>query len=275
MSSPLKSNILQDTKDYDRVIDILNSEVDELQNEVSKLRATANRVEQQQFAKDVELDLPESDLLLQSRERRLKSELDVISGLDPVVEPVNENVCDLIIDNEFSQTWSNINHEISFMEKKKQELQVTIEKLNVNIERDRKITAAIDDKIQVLVTQLERRQEAGVEHNDDEELRVLNEKIKLTKIAVRDITQSMADFIDQFFSIPHKEYDEEDHPMDFLRLREIIQMVTEAYSENPNDPYVEITDEWWPAHVEILLRHDILVRHKTDPNKVRIEFYDG
>uniref|UniRef100_A0A2K5Q7Z2 Centromere protein K n=1 Tax=Cebus imitator TaxID=2715852 RepID=A0A2K5Q7Z2_CEBIM len=41
----------------------------------------------------------------------------------------------------------------------------------------------------------------------------------------------------------------------------------------PHDPYVKITDSFWPPYVELILRNGIALRHPEDPTRIRLEAF--
>ncbi|ELK31204.1 Centromere protein K [Myotis davidii] len=41
----------------------------------------------------------------------------------------------------------------------------------------------------------------------------------------------------------------------------------------PHDPYVKISDSFWPPYIELLLRNGIALRHPEDPSQIRLEAF--
>ncbi|KFV63991.1 Centromere protein K, partial [Dryobates pubescens] len=57
----------------------------------------------------------------------------------------------------------------------------------------------------------------------------------------------------------------------FLNL--IFQVLMNKLLNTPHEPYVMITDSFWPPYIELLLRYGIARRHPEDASRIRLEAF--
>ncbi|XP_039261299.2 centromere protein K-like [Styela clava] len=83
--------------------------------------------------------------------------------------------------------------------------------------------------------------------------------------------QKMNGFLDQWFpsSTNSKKNRETYKSLNFL-VKKLINLSIQT----PENPYLEITDDFWPPHIELLLRYNICCRHQKNPSLVKL-LYTG
>ncbi|XP_063479331.1 centromere protein K isoform X13 [Symphalangus syndactylus] len=58
-----------------------------------------------------------------------------------------------------------------------------------------------------------------------------------------------------------------------ITLHEMLEILINRLFDVPHDPYVKISDSFWPPYVELLLRNGIALRHPEDPTRIRLEAF--
>uniref|UniRef100_A0A2K6GP01 Centromere protein K n=1 Tax=Propithecus coquereli TaxID=379532 RepID=A0A2K6GP01_PROCO len=58
-----------------------------------------------------------------------------------------------------------------------------------------------------------------------------------------------------------------------ITLHEMLEILINRLFDVPHDPYVKISDSFWPPYIELLLRNGIALRHPEDPTRIRLEAF--
>ncbi|XP_023366624.1 centromere protein K [Otolemur garnettii] len=58
-----------------------------------------------------------------------------------------------------------------------------------------------------------------------------------------------------------------------ITLHEMLEILINRLFDVPYDPYVKISDSFWPPYIELLLRNGIALRHPEDPTRIRLEAF--
>ncbi|XP_044513653.1 centromere protein K [Gracilinanus agilis] len=105
-------------------------------------------------------------------------------------------------------------------------------------------------------------------------------KTKLTKVqSYREkLLTSLVEFLDKHFPLPEengnkKRKRECQQTAQLMTLHEILEVLINSLLQSPHDPYIKITDSFWPPYIELLLRSGIALRHQDDPNQIRLEAF--
>uniref|UniRef100_A0A8C6ZZX3 Centromere protein K n=1 Tax=Nothoprocta perdicaria TaxID=30464 RepID=A0A8C6ZZX3_NOTPE len=53
----------------------------------------------------------------------------------------------------------------------------------------------------------------------------------------------------------------------------VFQILINKLMSTPHEPYLTISDSFWPPYIELLLRYGIALRHPEDPNRIRLEAF--
>ncbi|XP_049624777.1 centromere protein K isoform X2 [Suncus etruscus] len=89
---------------------------------------------------------------------------------------------------------------------------------------------------------------------------------------------SLGEFLEDHFSLPDqnakkKKKNVQGSNAQLITLHEMLEILLNRLFAVPHDPYVKITDSFWPPYIELLLRNGIALRHPEDPSKIRIEAF--
>lgn len=88
----------------------------------------------------------------------------------------------------------------------------------------------------------------------------------------KEIEQKMANFLNAHFPALENSFSKDS--AEYFPLHHIIQKLIKSSIETPENPYLEITEEFWPPHIELLLRYNICCRHKDNSSMVKL-LYTG
>ncbi|NXS56521.1 CENPK protein, partial [Brachypteracias leptosomus] len=109
-----------------------------------------------------------------------------------------------------------------------------------------------------------------------EELKSKMVKIKKHK---EELLNALGEFLEEHFPLPEKrgrskmKSSSEELTVELITLHEILEMLINKSVITPHEPYVTITDSFWPPYIELLLRNGIALRHPEDPNRMRLEAF--
>ncbi|XP_010192705.1 PREDICTED: centromere protein K, partial [Mesitornis unicolor] len=122
----------------------------------------------------------------------------------------------------------------------------------------------------------------GQEHSRKSlNIRVFNElqqqKLELD-VYKEKILNDLGEFLEEYFPFPneHESSKMKNSGKPDVRLgtvHETLEILINKLISTPHEPYVEITDSFWPPYVELLLRYGIALRHPEDPNRIRLEAF--
>uniref|UniRef100_A0A8D1XW71 Centromere protein K n=1 Tax=Sus scrofa TaxID=9823 RepID=A0A8D1XW71_PIG len=111
--------------------------------------------------------------------------------------------------------------------------------------------------------------------------RVFNE----LKTKMRDIKEykekllvTLGEFLEDHFPLPDrsvkkKKKNTQESMAQLITLHEILEILLNRLFDVPHDPYVKISDSFWPPYIELLLRNGIALRHPEDPTRIRLEAF--
>uniref|UniRef100_A0A2K5F5J6 Centromere protein K n=1 Tax=Aotus nancymaae TaxID=37293 RepID=A0A2K5F5J6_AOTNA len=111
--------------------------------------------------------------------------------------------------------------------------------------------------------------------------RIFNElKTKLLKVKEykEKLLITLGEFLEDHFPLPDgsvkkKKKNIQESPVQLITLHEMLEILINRLFDVPHDPYVKISDSFWPPYVELLLRNGIALRHPEDPTQVRLEAF--
>ncbi|XP_009270820.1 PREDICTED: centromere protein K [Aptenodytes forsteri] len=107
---------------------------------------------------------------------------------------------------------------------------------------------------------------------------VLNKMLKL-KIYKEELLNALGEFLEEHFPLPEKggstkkKNSSEEPAVELITLHEILEILINKSMTTPHEPYVTISDSFWPPYIELLLRYGIALRHPEDPNRIRLEAF--
>lgn len=89
---------------------------------------------------------------------------------------------------------------------------------------------------------------------------------------------TLGEFLEDHFPLPDgsvkkKKKSIQESTAQLITLHEILETLINRLFDVPHDPYVKISDSFWPPYIELLLRNGIALRHPEDPTQIRLEAF--
>nr|KAF6440084.1 centromere protein K [Rousettus aegyptiacus] len=111
--------------------------------------------------------------------------------------------------------------------------------------------------------------------------RIFNElKTKLhdTKEYKEKLLITLSEFLEDHFPLPDrsakkKKKNIQESTAQLITLHEMLEILLNRLFDVPHDPYIKISNSFWPPYVELLLRNGIALRHPEDPTRIRLEAF--
>ncbi|XP_049575923.1 centromere protein K [Syngnathus scovelli] len=156
---------------------------------------------------------------------------------------------------------------LSCYEAKRDKLRETKELEFKWLEEKRQALQAVTDHAKRLQNQSEKLSEHSV-------VLETKEKISRMKAYNEKLMESLGDILEKHVPPPCGEKNiSNDLNEDFISLADILELLMNKALKTPHDPYVTVDSTFWPPYVEMLLRHDMAVRHQENNFKIRLETF--
>ncbi|KFW96073.1 Centromere protein K, partial [Phalacrocorax carbo] len=171
-----------------------------------------------------------------------------------------------------------------------------LQKVKNDLER---VLTAVQSKNQELTERLEREQQwheeqqqildvlNGIEEERRHQVEQLSRKRALNELRIKilklkkykeELLNGLGEFLEEHF--PPPEYGgsaKRSKSSCFFHFPNLIflvfQILINKLMSTPHEPYVRISDSFWPPYIELLLRYGIALRHPEDPNRIRLEAF--
>ncbi|KAF0876516.1 CENPK protein, partial [Crocuta crocuta] len=108
----------------------------------------------------------------------------------------------------------------------------------------------------------------------------LNTKIHGIKEFKEKLLITLGEFLEDHFPLPDrnvkkkkKKTNTQESTAQLITLHEMLEILLNRLFDVPHDPYVKISDSFWPPYIELLLRNGIALRHPEDPTQIRLEAF--
>uniref|UniRef100_A0A8D2C1V4 Centromere protein K n=1 Tax=Sus scrofa TaxID=9823 RepID=A0A8D2C1V4_PIG len=201
----------------------------------------------------------------------LTAELSQWQKETPEMIPLNEEVLVTLGKEEFQKLSHDLELVLSTIKSKN-------EKLKEDLEREQKW---LDEQQQILESLNVVHSELKQQVVTFSESRVFNE----LKTKMRDIKEykekllvTLGEFLEDHFPLPDrsvkkKKKNTQESMAQLITLHEILEILLNRLFDVPHDPYVKISDSFWPPYIELLLRNGIALRHPEDPTRIRLEAF--
>lgn len=201
----------------------------------------------------------------------LTAELNQWQKETPEILPLNEEFLVSLGKEEFQKLRHDLELVLSTIQSKN-------EKLKEDLEREQ---LWLDEQQQVLESLMVLHSELKDQIVTVSESRIFNElKTKLHDIKeYKDkLLLALSEFLEDHFPLPDrnvkkKKKNTQESTIQLITLHEILEILINRLFDVPHDPYVKISDSFWPPYIELLLRNGIALRHPEDPTRIRLEAF--
>ncbi|XP_009645185.1 centromere protein K [Egretta garzetta] len=108
----------------------------------------------------------------------------------------------------------------------------------------------------------------------------LQNKVLKLKLYKEELLNALGEFLEEHFPLPEKggsakknKKSSEEPALELITLHEILEILINKLMSTPHEPYVTISDSFWPPYIELLLRYGVALRHPEDPDRIRLEAF--
>ncbi|XP_032135574.1 centromere protein K isoform X1 [Sapajus apella] len=185
--------------------------------------------------------------------------------------PLTEDVLLTLGKEEFQKLRHDLEMVQSTMESKNEKLKEDLEREQRWLDEQQQIMESLN----VLHNELKNKVETFSESRVFNELKtkLLNVKEYKEKLLI-----TLGEFLEDHFPLPDgsvkkKKKNIQESTVQLITLHEMLEILINRLFDVPHDPYVKITDSFWPPYVELLLRNGIALRHPEDPTRIRLEAF--
>ncbi|KAM7231166.1 hypothetical protein CapIbe_017611 [Capra ibex] len=201
----------------------------------------------------------------------LTAELSQWQKETPEMIPLNEEILVTLGKEEFQK----LRHDLELV---LSTIQSNNEKLKEDLEREQKW---LDEQQQILeslnVIQNELKQQV-VTFSESRIFNELKTKMSDVKEYKEKLLVTMGEFLEDHFPLPDrnvkkKKKNIQESTAQLITLHDMLEILLNRLFGVPHDPYVKISDSFWPPYIELLLRNGIALRHPEDPTRIRLEAF--
>ncbi|KAM9263081.1 centromere protein K isoform 1-T1 [Morus bassanus] len=106
-------------------------------------------------------------------------------------------------------------------------------------------------------------------------LKELENKMLKLKQYKEELLNCLGEFLEENFPPPGNGgiSKKKNSSKELITLHEILEILINKSMSTPHEPYVIISDSFWPPYIELLLRYGIAMRHPEDPSRIRLEAF--
>lgn len=208
--------------------------------------------------------------LLNMQAKCLAAELSQWQKETPEIIPLNEEFLVSLGKEQFEKLKHDLELVLSTVQSKN-------EKLKEDLEREQQWLSEQQQIMESLTVLHSEMKEQIVTFSES---RIFNElKTKLHDIQnyKKKLLVTMGEFLEDYFPLPDrnagKKKKTREEPENLITLHEILELLLNRLFDVPHDPYVKISDSFWPPYIELLLRNGIALRHPEDPSRIRLEAF--
>ncbi|XP_074994425.1 centromere protein K isoform X2 [Calonectris borealis] len=214
--------------------------------------------------------------LLMMRVKALTAEYNQWQNRSPEIISTNPEVLLALGKEELQKVKNDLEVMLSTVQSKNKQLEEDLKREQQWLEEQEQILDAfngIEEETKIQVEQLSKQSPNARAFYE------LQNKMLKIKIYKEEILNALGEFLEEHFPLPEnggsakKKNSSEEPAVELLTLHEILEIFVNKLMSTPHEPYVTITDSFWPPYIELLLRYGIALRHPEDPNRIRLEAF--
>ena len=223
------------------------------------------------------------DSLLQifhEKEKCLKAEIKILKTTKPSRLPPNPDIQFEVLKQDLLSSIEQLKETLSLAGSQEQDLKNSIEReqeyqrqlLTVNLHLDERAESFDIGPM------------ANVHDPMSAVFKELNAKIKKVELVDKKLSKDFDQFLSQHFPLPTendlKVYKKNlrlanggNGAHNLLTLKTILEELMNRCIDEPHDPYITVTDWYWPPYIELLTRCQIVLHHPDHDNKIKLVPY--
>lgn len=199
----------------------------------------------------------------------LTAELSQWQKETPEILPINEEVLVTLGKEEFQKLRHDLELVLSTIQSKNEKLKEDLEREQQWLDEQQQIFESL------IVLHNESKRQTVTESRTFKELKTKLHDVKEYK---EKLLVTLSEFLEDHFPLPDKNAKKkrkntQESTVKLITLHEMLEILLNRLFDVPHDPYVKISDSFWPPYIELLLRNGIALRHPEDPNRIRLEAF--
>ncbi|KFW69431.1 Centromere protein K, partial [Pygoscelis adeliae] len=211
--------------------------------------------------------------LLMTRLKALTAEYNQWQKRSPELISTNQDVLLALGKEELQKVKNDLEMVLSTVQLKNKQLEEELKREQQWHEEQEQILDTLNGIEEETKTQVEQLSEQRVFHE-------LQSKMLKLKIYKEELLDALGEFLEEHFPLPEKGGSAKKkvrfsycfvHFINLILL--VFQILINKSMTTPHEPYVTISDSFWPPYIELLLRYGIALRHPEDPNRIRLEAF--
>ncbi|XP_058419976.1 centromere protein K isoform X6 [Diceros bicornis minor] len=201
----------------------------------------------------------------------LTAELSQWQKETPEIIPLNEEVLLTLGKEEFQKLRHDLELVLSTTQSKNEKLKEDLGREQQWLEEQQQILESLN----VLHNELK---EQVVTFSESRVFNELKTKLHDIKEYKEKLLITLGEFLEDHFPLPDrtvkkKKKNIQESTTQLITLHEMLEILLNRLFDVPHDPYVKISDSFWPPYIELLLRNGIALRHPEDPTRIRLEAF--
>ncbi|XP_064633350.1 centromere protein K-like [Lineus longissimus] len=253
-------------------IDQLKQEGSQLWSELKQLHLSVNNERQ-----PVPLDAANPEQTIDAvREKRLQAEIDAVANEEVQELSTNPEVLYELLNDDLSKSVHQLKETLIYANTEIEMVDQSIASEEEYLNRHEMLGKALDKKLEDL-NGVKEQSQASI-------LKKYGERQQKMTTYLRQITKKMALFVNENYPVPdevttaasRKRHSSGPSARDaarkepYIPMLKLIEMLLNLCIDSPFDPYVDITDNLWPPHIELLLRYQLVTRHPEIESKIKL-----
>ncbi|XP_067171417.1 centromere protein K isoform X1 [Apteryx mantelli] len=221
--------------------------------------------------------LPESDAklsLLMMRVKALTAEYNQWQKRSPEIISTNPDVLVALGKEELQKVKNGLEMVLSTVQSKNK-------KLREDLKREQQWHEEQQQIVDVLNGIEEEMKNQVVQFSEKRAFQELKNKMLKLRTYKEELLNALGEFLEEHFPLPEedgsakkkKKNSSEEPAVELVTLHEILEILINKLMSTPHEPYLTISDSFWPPYIELLLRYGIALRHPEDPNRIRLEAF--
>ncbi|KAG3266604.1 centromere protein K isoform X1 [Ictidomys tridecemlineatus] len=189
----------------------------------------------------------------------------------PEITPLTEDVLITLGTEEFQKLRHDLEMVLSTIQSKNEKLKEDLEREQQWLDEQQQIMESLNTLYSELKNQF-------VTFSETRIFSELKTKMLNIKAFKEKLLSTLGEFLEDHFPLPDgnvkkKKKNVQESTKQLITLHEILEILINRLFDVPHDPYVKISDSFWPPYIELLLRNGIALRHPEDPTRLRLEAF--
>ncbi|XP_064295188.1 centromere protein K isoform X2 [Phalacrocorax carbo] len=257
----------ENTSDAKSSVDAKEELLDDCENIWKQMEEYQSRL----VGKEAVLKPGHKVFLLMMRMKALTAEYNQWQKRNPEIISTNPVALLTIGKEELQKVKNDLERVLTAVQSKNQELTERLEREQQWHEEQQQILDVLNGIEEERRHQVEQLSRKSLNTRALNELRIKILKLKKYK---EELLNGLGEFLEEHF--PPPEYGgsaKKNSSEELISLHEILEILINKLMSTPHEPYVRISDSFWPPYIELLLRYGIALRHPEDPNRIRLEAF--